>query len=173
MIIYKYKSQPLKRCDIAQYALKIRNLLGYGPNDCVDVIKFLEIVLKIYFPNFPYIYFPKPQVSDNIHAYTNNDCIYIREDVYMRACDGYPRDRYTIAHEIGHFLLHCKGGITLTRCGGEKIPVYSDPEWQADVFAGELLCPSKFLANLSIEEIQKIYKVSSAAANTQKKHYLA
>lgn len=32
--------------------------------------------------------------------------IRIREDVYERACNGYGRDRLTMAHELGHLLLH-------------------------------------------------------------------
>ena len=34
------------------------------------------------------------------------NCIKIREDVYERAIKGYGRDRFTLAHELGHFLMH-------------------------------------------------------------------
>jgi len=56
--------------------------------------------------------------------------IRIREDVYERACNGYGRDRLTMAHELGHLLLHRVEMITLAREDGD-IPPYKDPEWQA------------------------------------------
>lgn len=57
--------------------------------------------------------------------------IRIREDVYERACNGYGRDRLTMAHELGHLLLHRVETITLAREDGDISP-YKDPEWQTN-----------------------------------------
>ena len=48
----------------------------------------------------------------------------IREDVYERAIQGVPRDIFTIAHEIGHAILHDDiQEIALAR-NDEKINMY-------------------------------------------------
>lgn len=93
--------------------------------------------------------------------------IRIREDVYNRACEGYGRDRLTIAHELGHILLHQKEDIVLTRSEG-TIPPYMDPEWQANAFAGELLAPFQYIKHMDIFDISTQYGVSIEAASVQK-----
>ena len=58
------------------------------------------------------------------------------------------RKRFTIAHEIGHFILHCGQSLS---CGSTDIEAWkgdqSDPERQADEFASELLLPSVEVLN--------------------------
>jgi hypothetical protein len=54
------------------------------------------------------------------------------------------RKRFTVAHEIGHFMLHREQQIScssmdIERWGSER----EDPERQADNFASELLLPSR------------------------------
>jgi Zn-dependent peptidase ImmA (M78 family) len=63
-----------------------------------------------------------------------------------------PRQRFTIAHEIGHYLLHDKHGeIHVDRAFALKfrrgsMPVGSDPEEiQANAFAAALLMPKDLL----------------------------
>lgn len=56
------------------------------------------------------------------------------------------RQRFTVAHELGHILIPWHGGISVdafeaTLAGGE--PVGSDDETEANKFAAELLLPSK------------------------------
>lgn len=65
--------------------------------------------------------------------------------VYDRLLDGFPRERFTAAHEGGHAILHAaeiraqliEGGLSLNR--RSEIPAYLDPEHQANVFAAALL----------------------------------
>jgi toxin-antitoxin system, toxin component family protein len=89
--------------------------------------------------------------------------IRIREDVYERACNGYGRDRLTMAHELGHLLLHRVEMITLAREDGD-IPPYKDPEWQANAFVGELLAPYEYIKDMSIIDIASHYGI------TEKQH---
>ena len=63
--------------------------------------------------------------------------IIVRESVYYGACDGNERDRFTIAHEVGHYLMHSKQSLRLAR-SSRKIKTYEDPEWQANTFAAEV-----------------------------------
>lgn len=109
------------------------------------------------------------------HAYTDpqTNQIVIRDDIYERARHGEGRDRFTIAHEIGHYILHNTNMITLTRVyPNENVKPYEDVEWQADAFAGELLCPSCAIRNMDILDISRIYGVSVKAATAQKRKAL-
>ena len=52
---------------------------------------------------------------------------------------GAARDRFTIAHELGHYFLHfprCCGPMAARRYGSDRV------EWEANWFAAGLLMPS-------------------------------
>lgn len=66
--------------------------------------------------------------------------IFIREDVYEDACEGNLRARFTLAHEIGHALLHNNEQMAFNRTES-KFPIYCSSEWQANTAAGILLIP--------------------------------
>lgn len=58
------------------------------------------------------------------------------------------RARFTLAHELGHVVLHATQLQAMNRQIGElvlhrrfSLPAYRDPEWQADQFAAALLMP--------------------------------
>jgi len=60
------------------------------------------------------------------------------------------RRRFTIAHELGHLLLHAKRGVHLDKAivqmRGDKAAAGTDEqEIEANRFAAELLMPRKFL----------------------------
>ncbi len=93
--------------------------------------------------------------------------ILIRESVYLNACNGVPRDRFTIAHELGHLFLH--RGISPTFARSQSISFHSyeeDAEWQADMFASELLIDCYQLENVnSPKDIVTKFGVSWECAN--------
>ena len=107
-----------------------------------------------------------PKELSYTYAMTNTEenVMYIREDVYKRAADGSARDRFTLCHELGHFFLHRPGTISNAR---GVIPKYCDPEWQADTFAGELMASRKLIKGLSPKEIAKKCGMSLTAATIQ------
>ena len=106
----------------------------------------------------------------NNHGETliGKNTIKIREDVYERAYAGYGRDRLTIAHEIGHLILHKPENISLTRADNVAIPAYLNPEWQANAFAGELLAPYDVIQGKSLMEISNTFGVTVDAAKIQR-----
>lgn len=108
----------------------------------------------------------EPYELENTYATTNTDedTIYIRKDVYERAAEGCPRDRFTLCHELGHYFLHRPGTISNAR--GE-IPRYCQPEWQANTFAGELMAPRWLVKDLQPEEIAEQCGMSYTAALIQ------
>ena len=90
----------------------------------------------------------------------------IRDDTYENAINGIGRDRFTIAHEIGHIFLH-SNNVSLAR-SNEEIPIYCNPEWQANTFARELLCPiNGIIKGDNDETLAKRYGVSKEVARIQ------
>ena len=90
----------------------------------------------------------------------------VRESVYENAINGSYRERFNIAHEIGHIFLH--DDITVSFARNEKtIPAYKDPEWQANTFAAELLVPPDQISGMTADEISKKYGVSKKVAQIQ------
>lgn len=167
-----YRVGPTSRRAIRSYAKAFRKLLHLENDAYIDIIWLMENVLpevlKKY--NFSMEVLPKEEMGKN-HGLTDTRTgkIYIREDVYDGACRNNGRDRLTLAHEVGHFLLHA--GITpgLARTApGEKVPCYCDPEWQATAFAGEFLMDHDVIRNMTIAEVVQRCCVSYQAASIQK-----
>ena len=92
-----------------------------------------------------------------------SNMLLIRQSVYDGAYAGNGRDRFTLAHELGHVLLHGTNNFRLAR-NDKAIPSYQDPEWQANTFASMLLIPRDEILGMSIEDITTRYKVSKSAA---------
>ncbi len=100
----------------------------------------------------------------------NKKTIYIREDVYYRACDGNARDLFTIAHELGHLFLHSNQNVELARAE-MNIKAYENPEWQANTFAAELLMPVKLISKSDIpDSLVKRFGVSYESAKIRLKN---
>ena len=77
-----------------------------------------------------------------------SDCggkrIALREDVYEGAWSGNRRDRFTVSHELAHFLIHRT--VMMARASGNNHKIFCDSEWQADTFAGTLLMSPRHLS---------------------------
>lgn len=88
----------------------------------------------------------------------------LREDVYERAYNECPRDRFTLCHELGHYFLHQPRALSFAR---GKVPVRHQPEHQANVFAAELLAPLTMIKGLSIDEVHERFGISKQSASYQ------
>jgi Zn-dependent peptidase ImmA (M78 family) len=109
-------------------------------------------------------------LMEDSHGLTDPDrqIMLIRADVYDGACRGNGRDRFTLAHELGHLWLH-GGGRYLQRAAPDAGPPthrkFEDSEWQANQFAAELLMPIKLVVKCSsAEDLAKRAGVSVQAA---------
>lgn len=151
------------RAEIEHIVQTIKKSINFTGN-AFPVLWFLESVIPLIDPSFSYDYVKSSELPTNTYAYYDpvRNIMKIDEKVYERASNGNPRDKFTIAHEIGHYFLVDQ--IAFTRSETGSVPAYMNPEWQANVFAGELLIPSNEIKGLSVEEIVKIYKVSHQAA---------
>ncbi len=167
-----YRAKPLSRVKIRQHVIVLRQTMkeiGYETGVQFPLLKFIEHVLPYVFPEFEFEIVDDNELNCYAKAYPSKNKIVVRNSVYEGACRGNGRDRFTIAHEIGHFFLHGDENVSFARLD-ETIFPFEDPEWQANTFAGELLVPVDLIKEMSIEEISVKCKVSRQVAEIQKKY---
>lgn len=163
-------AKPLSRRAIRTVAKifhKIMNTEGY-----FDIIAFLERNMVDLDPEFvleiveddklPFAY---------AQSYPDKHLIQIRESVYYGAISNNGRDRFTLCHELGHYIFHGSENISYMRAD-RKLEAYKSPEWQANTFAGELLVPENIAREKTVSEIVDQCKVSYAVAQIQKQEVL-
>ena len=157
--------QPLSLKAIREIAESFRNLFQVQDVLYFPIVEFIEWCrpeMGMYYGIVP--------ICEMQNAYgvthTGKNVMKIREDTYVGAISGSPRDRFTLCHELGHFLLHTPERVSFAR--GE-VPAYMDPEWQANTFAAELMAPYKLIRGLSVEEIMEKCGMSFTAASIQYK----
>lgn len=103
-------------------------------------------------------------------TFPDKNLIYLRVDVYDRAAAGSGRDRLTLAHELGHFLLHSKNEVSFAR-SKSSVKIYEDPEWQANCFGGEFLISKDLCKEMSEYAISQACGVTIKAAGVQKRAF--
>lgn len=78
----------------------------------------------------------EPVLLERHHGYSARTGVYRdRPLAVVRATDSWERTRWTLAHEVGHLVLHRHGG-----------QITEDKEVEASMFASELLAPAKAVA---------------------------
>ena len=155
--------EPMSRKSIRNIVMEFRKLFGLEDTLFFPIVEFIEWCLPELGLDFEIL--DVCEMRDT-YGLTNMDknTLYIREDVYIGAKKGVPRDRFTLCHELGHALLHTPDRVSFAR--GE-IPAYRDPEWQANTFAGELMAPYSLTRNMSPQEISDKCGMSLQAAKIQ------
>ena len=161
---------PHSRMDFRLLAKAVRKEFGIPEADAFPVVQFLEFALPQLYDDFEYQVVEESIMGEN-HGMTYPDQhrILIREDVYEGAIAGKGRDRFTVAHEISHQLVHEGIPLTMARRDAGKLELYRNSEWQADCMAGELLMPYSEIKMMSPRGIVDAYRVSLTAAETQLK----
>lgn len=164
----KVKSQSTKSIREKAYIIRRIGDTMYDENEKFPVIEFIEHILQSIDEDFYFGILPKEDMGDT-HGITDpvNKTIFIREDVYINAINGNGRDRFTIAHELGHFLMHSAEDIVFTR-SDVKLKPYEDSEWQANTFASELLMPDYLITEEdTVFTLMSRFGVSRAAAKVR------
>lgn len=163
----KVSVEPMSRERIRQLTKKFRNIFGLEEVLNFPILQFIEWILPELGLDFEVV--PVDELGNAYGVtHTKKGVMSIREDVYNRAVNGNARDRFTLCHELGHFLLHTPERVNFAR--GE-VPTYMDPEWQANVFAGELMAPYELVKDMSIAEIAEECGMSFSAAQVQYNNY--
>lgn len=159
-------ARPLSRRAIRSVAKIFHEITG--TEKYFDIIDFLEHYLPVIDPDFVFEIvedYKLPGVY--AQAFPERHTIQVRESVYNGAVSGNGRDRFTLCHELGHYIFHGNENISYLRTD-KKLEAYREPEWQANTFAGELLVPEKIAQVYTTEEIKKLCKVSYTVAKIQK-----
>lgn len=158
---------PMSRKNLREFVQEFRELFGLENELYFPIVRFIEWVLPLL--GFDYEIVAANEMGNAYGVtHTGMKVMKIREDVYDKAVEGNPRHRFTLAHELGHFLLHTPDRVSFAR--GE-VPAYMNPEWQANVFAGELLAPCNLVNGMSIQEISDKCGMSYTAARIQYSEY--
>lgn len=101
--------------------------------------------------------------ADEGRSYPDLGKMLIRRDVYDAAVDGDARSRFTMAHEMGHMVMHV-GASYARNNSGAVMQIYENSEWQADEFAGNLLAPLHIIRGWTATQISEHCKISLPAA---------
>ena len=165
----RVSANPRSRDFIRQIARNIRKELNLENELYFPIVHVIELLAFDDEEEFEYEIVRDREMTDT-YGTTNtaNNIMRIRENVYEGAVNGNPRDRFTLCHEFGHWLLHQPESVCFAR---GNIPAYCDPEWQANVFAAELMIPHYLVQDMSMDEVIKQCGVSHSCADIQRKYY--
>lgn len=161
----------ISRKQIRAFAKYIRGLCGMTNSLYFPVVEFFENILPNLIDDYTYEIVAQSEMPDKEgETIPSINTVKIREDVYEKAIRGDGRARFTIMHEVGHLLMHDNNRVALCRKSNNVTPkVYESPEWQADVFAGEILIAKHLIEGMSVNEIELCCGVSHKAAEYQYK----
>lgn len=164
-------AKPTSIIQLRMAAYKFREIMGLENRLYFPVVQFIEWILPVVL-DFDFEILDVSEMPPQTYAFTVPDkkIMYIRKDVYEAACKGQGRARFTLVHEIGHLLFHTEENIMFAR-SDQKIPAYSDPEWQANTFAAELLIPKNMVQGMSIDDVVEKCGVSRQCAEIQMRKY--
>ena len=165
-----YEVPPRSRDSLVKSANELRKSLRIATAK-FPILEVVEVLLPQYDPEFSFEVRAIEEMGD-YHGLTRPESkeLILREDVYEGARKGAGRDRFTVAHELGHYLLHNSPGLARTIQPRATIPAYKCSEWQANAFAGALLIPENIaLALKDPHAIAQECGVSVVAADVQLK----
>lgn len=148
----------LNPSQIEKIADKVRSTYGFESELNLDITKLAErIGLTVYEADFG-----TDEITGKIQG-TN---------IYVNMHDSEPRKRFTIAHELAHYILHQNGDIDHIDYRMSR-EYYSEDELQkevqANMLAASLLMPEKLVKEIweflkDVDEVADKFKVSKKAA---------
>lgn len=155
---------PRSRRQIEALANAVRAELGVGADARVAMQPILEFALDDLVEG-AYFEVDCDQAMKGAEGRTDGEMpvITLSASTYMALGRGDPRARMTVAHELGHLLLH--SGQRVFHFGVKLDDRRFDPEWQADEFAAALLMPREAFRHMrTIQQAMKEFGVSRGAA---------
>ncbi len=160
---------PRDRKSIRKDTYKLREIMGLNSDFYFPIMEFLELVMPQVDPAF-YIEAIEDEYLPGRMAETipENHLIRVRASVYDAACKGHTWARKIMAHELGHYIYHDAKHIAYA-CAepGSQIPKEFMPEYQADVFANELLAPINLIRGMNSHAISQKCGVPISLAESQ------
>jgi len=177
MKVQQVEVAPRSRREIRGFAqvfreISLRALRTAG--SAFPIVDALELVLPGLDPDFA-LEIGRMRDMGEDHGLTipSAHIIRLREDVYEGACEGLGRDRLTVAHEVGHFLMHDDHLPRFARRNvAIPLPAFRNAEWQASCFGAELLVfPDGLSADMTDRHVATLRGVSNEAAKYQMNVY--
>jgi Zn-dependent peptidase ImmA (M78 family) len=154
--------------DIEAVTLAWRDALGVRNDWAPNIVDLIESKLPKLVRAFALV-IRRDGEMDDAEAFTEFQPpqIVIRESIYKSALSDHGRSRMTLAHELGHLVMH--PGAAKPRASmaiaPKNTPLYRSAEWQARKFASLFLLPTHIVIQFgSVEEIVQCCKVSQQAA---------
>lgn len=146
--------------------LSWKMLLNYGisklPIDIVSICKKERVKLFTYKQGESFI------KSFKLESHTEgNDAFSISDMIFYDDTKPSQRQRFSIAHELGHIFLHSEKSGKATVYNREPAPTDDPVETEANIFASRLLAPLcviQFLNLNSAKEIAEYCDISYTAA---------
>jgi len=165
-----FRVKPRSARQIEDTALAWRDALSVSAAWAPDVVRLIEIELpKLLKLPFALVVRPNEEMED-AEAYTefNPAHIAVRASVYSLARKYDGRSRMTLAHELGHLVMHVSDGPrprATAKLRSELRP-FESAEWQANKFASLFLMPEHIVRQFaSVGELVANCKVSNQAAS--------
>jgi hypothetical protein len=163
---------PRSARDVEATSFAWRHALGVPDQWAPNIVDLLESVLPKFIPDFALVVLSNHEMGD-AEAYTEFDPpqIAVRASVYSGAREGDGRSRWTLAHELGHLVMHA--GFAKNRLAVSNTIIASQPrlkafqsaEWQADKFAAYFLAPEHVVRQFSTpEELRESCLLSARSA---------
>lgn len=151
------------RVAVERYAESVRQKLGFKPGD--DILELVEQL-------------GGEVLYEDLHNWRDDTgaiCVFGPRhfQIWLPTYTSGRRDRFTIAHELGHYFLHSRQGeipLRATRMGRCDTP---RAEWEANWFAAALLMPEgpfreTWEARRSLSALADRFVVSHDAARVRK-----
>jgi len=170
-----YSVPALSWAKIDDLADNLRAKYDLAGKQYFPIVEVLELVMSNKFRMFDIEIVSREDMPEE-YATTSQTgrLMRIREDTYRKACSGNGRARFTLAHELGHIIMHCCGVEVFALASGEHVEPYRHSEKQANYFAASILMPKRFFtANDTVELIVRRHGVSREAALNRLKYLFA
>jgi Zn-dependent peptidase ImmA (M78 family) len=147
------------------HAEKVALALAFNPGDAVEPL-VARLGGRIHYKNAP----PGDAKPESMVVKSANDFT-----IYLPTMTSPARDRFTVAHELGHLFLHYPRAIkeapgatmVATRWVDESDPEQQRAEWEANWFAAAFLMPAaafkEAFQNETPEEVADTFGVSVQA----------
>lgn len=152
------------KSSIEAFASKFAKNVGFKPGAAIDDV-VERLGGRIVYQSFGDL---GQSAEESIRVFSTNDF-----EISLPDYTSPERDRFSIAHEIGHYILHFpmdpSQPMVAARYGSNRV------EWEANWFAAGFLMPEQIFrrrftgAKGSVSDVARYFKVSYAAARARAK----
>ena len=147
-----------KSRDLA-WQILINHNISNLPVKVGDICKAMHIRIISYSKGRTYI----KDFDTYAHSESNDGFTYQNNIFYNEQCT-VQRQRFTVAHELGHILLHNESGIYNREPSANDNPI----EQEANVFASRLLAPACVLWGLGVTNTGQISEICDISMQSAK-----